>query len=966
MPMFGAKRVLLWFMAFAMLTTISSANSSLFQPTYSLLDNVPSSKSKHRFESHSGHEAQSNDSTHIIRLIEWMEVHTDYKILYRESQIHDIQTQLTEKDLASYAQILSRQISNEGIEQTLLPIRQAIELAATKYEIEVQWDSNSRQVILYTRYSANPLSNHFFRDENKVSNDHISLRIEVLDNLTGELLSLSQLGYRYNRTEAWSNNIGINKKLVPIPIKQENKNYLALVDSLHLLVYHVGYAIEEIDLPVDSLLYSEGGLLENISPITVRLTPKTLYSNEIVILGETQRIELGREMHDHVQTDIFGTSGEAHTTRALQQLASVGLSGAVSDGMYIRGSDPTGFKVLLDRQQVYHDHHMFGVIDAMVPDALQPSAFYYNSIPARYSAPIGGLLDLKTRYGNRQNFRLSSNLSNAAFSLTTEGPLFKAKSSWLLAARHSIYNHVPQLSPTNLIHFGLDINRRYSLKMDAEANKRFSPIDTDKIDIPFTDASINSLDHSFYDLHGSWNYEIDPSSIWSMSFYQSSDDASTRYQYPVNSTPDSSYNANHAWNATHVVAEHHKELSSQWLLYLKVGLSRYKTDFSKDDYEYQTSELNNIGYYPGTVSALFLENDIRDFNVLHSWIYSTPSRSFEAGLSYTDYLVNFSERSLVIPSLNSTTSSQLLETFLQWEQKWSTPWQTTLGTRAQYYSSGKQFYLNPTLLIRYQSSDYGTFILSANQTQQYIHKLELYNQKSLDFWILTQEKQRPSQMNQLSFGWEQTKNNLQYRSELYLKSYANLRLYQLNAGLMSSLYNSTESTWLNETNGLAKGWEHYVHYNGANHSVWLRYTWSQIQLKNTLINNDTEFDAPWDRPHQATLNQSFSLNNIWSIHIQGITGTGTPAIYGQSSELLNQRLPMYLRWDVHLKLNKALKSSTFTAHLSLFNVFNRDNVWYSDRIQANYTLEDERIRIYPQRQVYDLGFYPSFRVRFTR
>ena len=136
--------------------------------------------------------------------------------------------------------------------------------------------------------------------------------------------------------------------------------------------------------------------------------------------------------------------------------------------------------------------------------------------------------------------------------------------------------------------------------------------------------------------------------------------------------------------------------------------------------------------------------------------------------------------------------------------------------------------------------------------------------------------------------------------------------------------------------------------------------------QNTLINNDTEFDAPWDRPHQATLNQSFSLNDTWSIHIQGITGTGTPAIYGQSSEFLNQRLPLYLRWDVHFKLNKALKSSTFTAHLSLFNVFNRDNVWYSDRIQANYTLEGERIRIYPQRQVYDLGFYPSFRVRFTR
>ena len=148
-------------------------------------------------------------------------------------------------------------------------------MAANKYEIQVQWDSNNRQVILYTSLTASPpISNHFYGGEKKVSNHHISLQIEVVDNLTGESLRLSQLGYRYNRTEAWSNTIGTNKKIVPIPIKQENKSNSALVDSLHLLVYQVGYAIQEIDLSVDSLLYSEGRLMENISPITVRLTPK--------------------------------------------------------------------------------------------------------------------------------------------------------------------------------------------------------------------------------------------------------------------------------------------------------------------------------------------------------------------------------------------------------------------------------------------------------------------------------------------------------------------------------------------------------------------------------------------------------------------------------------------------------------------------------------------------------------------
>ena len=81
---------------------------------------------------------------------------------------------------------------------------------------------------------------------------------------------------------------------------------------------------------------------------------------------------------------------------------------------------------------------------------------------------------------------------------------------------------------------------------------------------------------------------------------------------------------------------------------------------------------------------------------------------------------------------------------------------------------------------------------------------------------------------------------------------------------------------------------------------------------------------------------------------------------------MDQRLPAYLRWDTHIKFSKVLKTSTFTAHLSLFNLFNRDNVWYSDRIQANYTHGDETIQIYPQRQVFDLGFYPSFRIRYAR
>jgi hypothetical protein len=411
MPLFGALFVSFWFAVTGISTSISPLIIDTNSVSFSNQDKMPTVTHKHTLLQKSQFTSQKNDTVQISRLIEWLEMYTDYKILYRESEIHGIFSNVTEEHLANYAQTLSQESNVEHIEEILLPIRQAFELAATQHGILIQWDSISRQIILYSHLST---SSAFPDDLASLGMKHpnltLNLSIDVRNNLSGESLDLSQVGYRFTQDEPWLTLFGSFQKLVSIPVSEENGRYSSLVDSLHLLVYHVGYAMEEINLPLAHILSAFEGSIEQVLPIAIRLTPEALYSNEVVIWGKAQGVELGNEMYEYVQTDVFGTTGEAHTTRSLQQLASVGLSGAVSDGMYVRGSDPTGFKVLLDRQQAYHDHHMFGVIDAMVPDALQTSAFYYNSVPARYSAPIGGLLDLNTRSGNRQNFRLSSNV----------------------------------------------------------------------------------------------------------------------------------------------------------------------------------------------------------------------------------------------------------------------------------------------------------------------------------------------------------------------------------------------------------------------------------------------------------------------------------------------------------------------------------------------------------------------------
>ena len=112
------------------------------------------------------------------------------------------------KRFSALCKFLVNQI-DEGIQQTLLPIRQAIELAASKYEIQVQWDSNNRQVILYTSLTAPPISNHFIGAKKKYPITTLASKLRSCRQSYRE--SCESTRYRYNRTEAWSNTIGTNK-----------------------------------------------------------------------------------------------------------------------------------------------------------------------------------------------------------------------------------------------------------------------------------------------------------------------------------------------------------------------------------------------------------------------------------------------------------------------------------------------------------------------------------------------------------------------------------------------------------------------------------------------------------------------------------------------------------------------------------------------------------------------------------
>jgi hypothetical protein len=864
------------------------------------------------------------DSVQVLQAIQWLQEHSDYKILYRESDVHDLWIPF---------------IRFEANLESIKDLKRSFERLANEQLLGLKWDDQRMQIILYG-------TKRIVEASQKQPIVHTTF--QVVNDETGEILPFAQLAYRWNTDEEWNFIPSTPNGRFSLPLLAHDSLYERFIE---LEAHHIGF----------HTLAARIGIVADISGYTLRLTPEEIQASELIIWGDAQTLLTNQVYQTYVQKSSFGSLGETHTTRNLQQLASVGLNGAISEGVFVRGSDPTGFRVYLDQQQVYHDHHMFGLMDAMNSEALQTTGFYYSFIPARYSSPTGGLLDLTTRSGNRQHTNVSAKLSNSAYSFTAHGPSNNLKSSWLLSARRSLYSSIPQLSSINAIEYGLNINRPYSLRLDVPPNS------STNVRLAFDEPSVDNLSHHFMDLHGKWTMDIGERNVLRMSVYKGRDDSELNYTFPASEVADTPYDASYYWDANHAVINYLFEGNSSWIVESIMGFSSYKTRFLKEDYEYQVNELYSLGYTPGTMAPLSMNNEVQDFSLKQIWNTTRTNRSVELGWSYTDYQIDFSEQSLVIPSFVSNSSSQLVEVFAQSRQIHYSKLESTFGLRGQYYSNGQKIRWNPSLKLYLNVHAKFSLFFSLLEAHQFTHKLELYNQKSLDFWLLTQENQNPSKLRHWNLGLElNLSNELAYRTEAYLKQYADLRLHQLNAGLLSSLYSSASSTWLNESDGRGKGWEHYILWTPSDQKVSLQYTWANMILRTPTLLEGQEYDAPWDRKHQMHLGYELVLPHGLEISIQGMFGTGTPNIYGDADVGNRQRLPHYLRFDTNLSRTRTIHSYTIQTQLSIFNITNRQNVWYIDRVKAYVDHAMGSTEIFPQREVFDLGIYPSFSIHVKR
>jgi hypothetical protein len=829
-----------------------------------------------------------------------LEEKTGYRFLYKDALVADKTTD---------------RIFTENWQDELL-----IEL--DKWNLEAEIDSERRQVIIYE--SVHP--------EVRIT----EISGEIIDKLSGERLPFANVTIASEEGKKFgtqSDQYGRYRVGIPAEFQEISVN-----------VTYIGYENYTVVLDKDSL--------ENPEQVHFRITPSAYEITEIVVTG-TGAGEYEKSIYKGVfEAGSFSASGEANAVRILSLLPSVSSGTSLSDGVHIRGSNTDALHVLLDGSVIYNRSHLFGLIDSFNSDIIRTGSFYYDVAPAKYHAPPGGVLSLITKSGSLHSFEGGFGLSSSALKGSVEGPLRVGKSSFLVAARHSIIDQVNIFGMDEMIAWGLDTNRPSSLPDDKDSLE-------DRISSPLESSA------NFFDLHGKIFIEQSAGSRWSFSGYAGGDHTSqlterlvrTGFNSPGNRFRRSEFLTKNSWgNRSFNISNYRNIGDKDSFFHFQGGYSYYYTGMLKEDFVYQRPSSN------AAQQILFVDAFENESELNHAYF----SAEISSGKMTGGASLNFFDSAYLENSLNRQDFFQesgpfMPEIYLDIESNQLKALTIQGGIRMQYFTSGDYLNFSPRLKFSLFRNHRLSAAVGFSRNYQYLYKLSIYNLSAADIWITAIQEQPPTRSDLLSGGiyvdlWRGAK----FQTEAYLRWQQNIRYHEINIQNLDISFES--QPWFSDNDGYANGVELLFSQRLQYAALSQSYTRSVAKMRNGRLIGGDWFYSDWDRRHQfKTLLQVFPTNGL-EVQLSWIYLTGASdrlTLFQETPE----RLGDYIRTDLSVSYSSELSGAGVVLRGSLYNLTGRQNPWYREWVPT-ITNDSGRMQLQPvQADIYDLGFQPSFSVK---
>jgi len=623
--------------------------------------------------------------------------------------------------------------------------------------------------------------------------------------------------------------------------------------------------------------------------------------------------------------------GEPDLAQYLQVLPGVITSGDQGGQLYIRGGTPIQNKVLLDGMVIYNPFHSIGFFSVFDPDILRGVDVYTGGFNAEYGGRLSSIMDITTRDGNKKSFGGKFSATTFNSKLILEGPLKKQKdeeggsSSFLLEGKTSY--------------------------LDKSSKIFYTYIDS------------AGLPYNFNDLYGKVSFNGANGSKLNLFGFHFGDNVKYQHVADLHWT-------NFGYGANFVVVPG----NTASLFEGNLAVSKYNISLKEADGLPRTSQIN--GFNMGLQFTYFIARDELKYG-------------FDILGNRTDYEF-YNIVGLKGSQVQNVTD---LSGFLKYK-KVTKSVVIEPGFRVNYYAALSEFSPEPRLGLKVNITDRFRFKAAGGYySQNLLAATSERDIVNLFYGFLTGSENLPS-----TFKGEKLDSRLQkarhaiagFEYDLPFHTAINIEGYikdfnQLESVNRDKLFeddgaNSDKPDYLKKDyiieKGLARGVDLTLKYDYKRLYVWIVYSYGYVTRTDELR---TYFPF-FDRRHNVNVVASYKLGSKeqWETNVRWNFGspfpfTRTQGFYeqltfnqGLSTDIVHQngqlgiyydelnkgRLSYYHRLDASIRrIIKLSKNSTLDITASVTNVYDRDNIFYVNRVTGD--------------RVYQLPFLPSLGVSLT-
>lgn len=715
-----------------------------------------------------------------------------------------------------------------------------------------------------------------------------------------------------------------------------------------LVINKMGYESKEIKVSSDTKrliinLYK----LEKDSVIEDVVVVGSVNSNMMQQSGISQfslSPDLTRSLPNLGEQDIF---------RSMQLLPGVSGSNESSSGLVVRGGTIDQNLVLFDDFTVYHVDHVFGFFSAFNNNAIKDVQFYKGGFGAKYGGRMSSVVDITGKDGNTEQFGIGASVSLLSTNAVVEQPFADGAGSFILTGRKSyqsdLYNDILE-SVT-----GENQNAQAGTSTPGQfALGRFS-IEPESY---------------FYDMNAKLTYRLPNDDKFSISFYNGADELDNSRD--VDGNADISrlcelFDGNGPFGGTFCEEEISFAVGtidlSEWgntgisAKYSHQWNDRLDTNFvisASEYFSYRDRLINTQVIYedsddePTTgESSSNEDNQLDDFTVkIENDYYLNQWNTLSFGLQYTQQNIDFSliqNGDLVLETKNEgATSTVYIEDEIVINALTVIP-----GLRVSKYSINDEVYTEPRLSISYELNDTTQLRAAFGDYHQFALSVarQSIEEGPRNFWTLADGETVPvSKSSHFILGTTHYVGNYNFNIELFHKEYEGLSEFTQQTRPIRN-EDGTGLTLILEQefhtgSGTASGVELFLQKNIGDLTGWVGYTFSEVIYDFPTV-SDTKYFADQDVTNEFKTVLMYRWGD-WDLASTLIYATGRP--YTEVLGVVEDTFPPtyevgakndlryddYHRLDLSFTYNFSRRGLDGQAGLSIFNLYDRKNQWYTE------------------------------------